>query len=323
MAEAARAGADIRRPGVGGFLRYLPLLVLVFGLAELGAHFFFSRRAPSPEEWAAVRPLVASWWKPESVVVIAPYWAEPLARHGFGDAIMPLRDVARPDATRYAEAIEVSTLGSRSPELAQWKVLREAKQGRFVVRAVVNPSPPVVTYDFTDQVDPAFADARIDHRSGAADCPFHASATAEGGGLGGPPIYPAARFICPGQPAHVSVGVTIIDDEQAHPRRCIWSHPPGDEVELVTRFRNVSLGTMLHGHTGMGWLIERDQAVSRFTIRVTVAGEEVGKVVHQPGDFWKAFEIPLGLAAHRVADVEFRVSAPGGGTHVCFAVDSR
>lgn len=270
-----------------------------------------------------MRPLVASWSKPGDVVVIAPYWAEPLARRSFGDALMPLRDVARPDTTRYAEALEVSTLGSRSPELAGWKVLRETKQDPFVLRAVANPAPSVITYDFTDHVDPAFAEARIEHNAVVADCPYNPTAPVEGGGLGGPPIYPAARFMCPGQPAHVFVGVTIIDDEQAHPRRCIWSHPPGGDVEMVTRFRDVPLGTKLHGHTGMGWLIERDRAVPRFTIRIVVGSDEVGQVVHEPGDFWKSFEIPVGAAARGKAHVEFRVSAPGAGTHVCFAADSR
>jgi hypothetical protein len=45
--------------------------------------------------------------------------------------------------------------------------------------------------------------------------------------------------------------------------------------------------------------------------------------VHQPGEFWKGFELPLGPIAGSTADVEFRVSAERGGTHVCFEADSR
>jgi hypothetical protein len=301
--------------------KYLPLAVPLFGLFELGAQAFFSRRAPSEKDWAEVRPLVASWFSPGGLVVIAPHWAEPMARWKFGDDLMPPRDVARPDASRYPHAIEVSTLGSRSTELAGWKLVRETKKGAFTLRELSNPAPPAVTYDFVDHV--ADAEASVERGGTKTACTFTTSASVEGGGLGGPPIYPAARFVCAGEPVHVFVGVTIIDDEQARPRRCIWSHPSGEGAEMVTRFRNVPLGAVIHGHAGLGWLIERDRGVPPFTIRVVVGGGEVGRVVHEPGDFWKAFQVAVGPAARTTADVEFRVSAPGGGTHVCFEADSR
>jgi hypothetical protein len=303
--------------------RYLPLAVPVFGLAELGAHSFFSGRAPSAGQWSDVRPLVASWFVPGDVVVVAPYWAEPMARWKLGDDLMPTRDVARPDATRYSEAIEVSALGSRSPELAGWRVVREAKKGPFTLRAYSNPAPPAITYDFVDHLGPDSVESTIETPGAKTRCAFTASAPVEGGGLGGPPIYPASRFVCPGEPPHVFVGVTIIDDEQARPRRCVWAHPPGGDGEIVARYRAVPLGAKIHGHAGMGWLIERDRAVPPFTLRIVAGSGEVGRVVHQPGDFWKGFEIDLGTAAHTTADVEFHVSAPSGGTHVCFEADSR
>jgi hypothetical protein len=323
MTEAPAPAHGHTSPQAGGKARYLALLVPVFGLVELGAHFYFARRAPKAEEWTAVRPLVAARYKVGNAVVVAPYWAEPMARLAFGDELMPLRDVARPDVTRYPEAIEVSILGGRAPELEGWKVASEERQGKFVIRTVQNPAPPHITFDFTDHVDPSVAAVRVEKKTGAADCAFNPNAVVESGGLGGAPVYPAARFACTGEGTHVFVGVTIIDDEKFHPRRCIWSHPPGSDAELVTRFREVPLGAKIHGHAGAGWLIERDRAVPAFTIKVMVAGQEVGHVVHEPGDAWKSFEIPLGASAPRTADVEFRVSAPGGGTHVCFEADSR
>jgi hypothetical protein len=303
--------------------KYLALLVPMFGIVELGAHVYFSRRAPTDKEWADVRPLVASWYKPADVVVVAPYWAEPMARWKFGDDLMPLRDVARPDATRYPEAIEVSAMGSRSPELDGWRVVRETKQGKFTVRALANPAPPSVTYVFGDHVSPDAMEANLEKGGATAPCAFTATATVEGGGLGGPPIYPASRFACAGESSYVFVGLTVIDDEQAHPRRCIWAHPPGGDGEIVARFRGVPLGTKIHGHAGAGWLIERNRSVPPFTIRVVAGTSEVGRFVHEPGDGWKGFELPLGPLAGSTSDVEFRVSAPGGGTHVCFEADSR
>jgi hypothetical protein len=302
--------------------KYVPFAVPLLGLAELGAYVFFSRRAPNEKDWADVRPLVASWYTPGDVVVVAPYWAEPMARWKFGDELMPVRDVARPDPSGYAQAIEVSTLGQAAPELAGWKVLKETKHGSFRLRALANPAPPAITYVFGDHVGPETMEASTEKAGGRTPCAFNANATIEGGGLGGPPIYPAARFVCPGEPAHVFVGVTIIDDEKARPRRCIWASAPTGDGETVARFRNVPLGTKIHGHAGMGWLIERDRAVPPYMIRVVVGSTEVGKVVHAPGDWWKAFELPLGGAAGTTADVEFRVSSQGG-THACFEADSR
>jgi hypothetical protein len=323
MTDAAAPAQEARSQRRVGKARYFALFVPVFALAELGAHFYFARRAPTTEEWTALRPLVASWYKAGAAVVVAPYWAEPMARLAFGDELMPVRDVARPDVTRYAETVEVSILGSRAPELEGWKMVREERKGRFTVRAMQNPAPSDITFDFTDHIEPSAAAVRVDKKTGTVDCAFNPNAAMESGGLGGPPVYPSARFACPGEATHVFVGVTIIDDEQSHPRRCVWSHPPGNHDELVTRFREVPLGTKIHGHAGAGWLIERDRAVPPFLIKVTVSGAEVGRVVHEPGDGWKPFEIALGGASRQTADVEFRVSAPLGGTHVCFEADSR
>jgi hypothetical protein len=311
---------------LGTFARRLKdaaLLVPALGLLELGAHVFFSRRAPTKGQWDDIRPLVASWYEPGEVVVIAPYWAEPMARWSFGDSLMPTREVARGDITGYVRAIEVATLGSRSPELAGWNLLREDKHGPFTVREVSNPASPRVTYDFVDHIDAHSADVRIDAGATSIACSFITNAAVESGGLGAPPTYPATRFSCPGQPTHVFVGVTVIEDGAFRPRRCIWSHPPAGEAEIVTRFRDVHLGSRVHGHAGMGWVVERFGLQSPFTIRVMVGGVEVGRMVHQSGEYWKEFDIPMGAWAGRTTDVAFHVSAPPGGAHVCYEADSR
>jgi hypothetical protein len=298
------------------------LLVPAAGLLELGAHLFFSHRAPTKHQWDDVRSLVAAWYQPGEVVVVAPYWAEPMARWSFGDALMPTRDVARGDATGYVQAIEVATLGSRAPELAGWRVLREEKHGPFTIREVSNPTSSEVTYNFVDHVDPASAEVDIVVGNGSTPCPFSSTAQVESGGLGAPPTFPASRFICPAQPSQVFVGVTIVEDEAFRPRRCVWSRPPGGG-EIVTRFHDVPLGTKLHGHSGMGSVSERDGSKPTFTLRVVVGGDELAQVVHRFGDYWKPFEITLGVWAGRRADVEFHVSAAPGDAHVCYEADSR
>jgi hypothetical protein len=301
---------------------WLPLAVPLLALAELSGHFFFAHRAPTPEQWAAVKPAVAAAYKPRVPVVVAPHWAEPLARWKLGDQFMPLREVARPDVTRYQEAIELSAMGARSPELEGWPVRSETKVGPIVIRTAVNPAPPTVTYDFTDHVDPQSAEVRIERGTSSVACSFTDSAPLESGGLFGPPTYPSSRFRCPGEPNHVFVGVTVIEDQDVRPRRCIWSHPPSGG-DMVTRFRSVSLGNVIRGHVGVSWIHERDRTGPTYTIRVVIDGHDVGAATHADGDGWKPFEIPLGAASHTTADVEFQASAAGAGNHICFEADSR
>lgn len=303
---------------------YFALLVPIFGLAELGAHFYFAQRAPTKEEWAAVRPLVQTEKKATVPIVIAPYWVEPMARLAFGDELMPIRDVARPDTTRFPEVLEVSILGKSSLELQGWKTTNEVRQGKFTLRTKRNPVPVALTYDFVDHVDPATAQVRLEKHGVSAECGWNPNSVVESGGLGGPPVYPAQRFACPGEASWIFVGVTIIEDKETHPRRCIWSHPPGADSEMITRFRDVPLGTTIHGHIGAGYFIERAGGGQPFTVRMLVGGEEIGKVAHLPGEYWKGFEFTLPAQVSRSnADVEFRVNAPGAGTHVCFEADSR
>ncbi|HEV8248154.1 MAG TPA: hypothetical protein VGP93_20405, partial [Polyangiaceae bacterium] len=114
-----------------GKARYLWLLVPALGLVELGAHLYFSRRAPTLEEWQALRPALERFKKNDELVVIAPEWSEPLARRAFGDALMPIAMLARPDVGGYAQAIEVSSLGGRSDEVAAWRELARAQAGSF------------------------------------------------------------------------------------------------------------------------------------------------------------------------------------------------
>jgi len=300
-------------------IAWLALAVPLLAVCELVAHFWFAHRAPTPAQWEAAAPAVLAARGPGAVVVVAPYWAEPMARWKLGDKLMPLRDVARPDVTRYREAIEVSAMGARAGELLGWPVRSETAVGPLAIRTRVNPKPVTVTFDFTDHVDPQSADVRIERGPSGSACAYTDSASVESGGLGGSPTYPAARFRCGSEPSYVFVGVTIIEDQDYRPRRCIWSHPPSGG-EIVTRFPSVPLGSVMRGHAGMGWLHERDRTGAPFTIRVLVGGSEAGSTKHTDGEGWKAFEIPLGGAAHTTADVEFRVA---GGNHVCFEADSR
>lgn len=304
-------------------LAHLAWLVPLLGLVEAGAHRWFSQRAPTPDEWQALRPAISELRRPGDVVVVAPQWAEPLARWKLGDALMPLADVARPDETRYARAIEISTLGARAPSLGGFRLASEARHGKFDVRVLENPAPPVISFDFTSAIDPAHLTVETRRAGKVAPCNFTDHAPVESGGLGGPPTYPSSRFRCEGEPTHIFAGVTIIDDERELPRRCIWAHPPSGG-ELVLRFAKVPLGRVIRGHTGMGWLIEREKIGAPIRVHVLVDGEEIGRAERVDGDGWKLFELPLGAHASTVADVEWRVETSNADRrHLCFEADSR
>ena len=315
MGACQGAGARVK------LLRYALLAVPLLGLAELAAQLWLSRRPPAFDDWFTITSAVREMKQDGDLVVIAPAWADPAARRALGDELMPLRDVARPDVTRYAHALEVSILGEHSDEVRRFGEISRREVGRFLLRRLENPAPVRVLYDFADHLRPPFADARSTEADLA--CTWNPRAQIAAGGLGGHPTFPAERFECPGG-VFFNVGVTVIADEEFRPRRCIWSHPFATG-ELITRFHKVPLGEVLRGHGGLYWIIERERRGAPVTLTVRVDGDTIGSYVHRDGDGWTLFEMPLGAHAGAAeAEVEFAVSSPSyRDRHFCFEADTR
>ncbi len=296
------------------------LLVPVIGLTELGLHLFFSSRPPTPEEWQKARGAVVALRRHDELIVVAPHWAEPNARYAFGDSLMPLADVARPDESAKARAIEVSIVGASAPELRGWKLVEEHRSGKLRLRVLENPTPARVRYDFVDRVaDASVVDARDD---GETPCAWNPAARRSAGGLHGDPAFPSMRHECPGPEWHF-VGVTVVEDEQWRGRRCVWAAPPSGAV-LTIRYRGVPLGGVIRGYATLPWWIERERRGTPVEMVVVVDGEQVGSYVHSDGDGWKRFEIPLGAHTGTTGDVEFRVtSRRPHNRQLCFQADTR
>jgi hypothetical protein len=296
------------------------LLVPVLGLTELGAHAYFSSRPPSPEEWTAARPAVANLRHHDELIVITPHWAEPNARAAFGDVLMPLADVARPDESAYPRALEVSIIGSTAPELRGWKLVEERRAGKLRLRVLENPAPAHPRFDFLDAVpNAAVADVR---RDGESPCSFTTTARRSAGGLHGDPAFPSARHMCGGGEAHF-VGVTVVEDSEWRGRRCIWAEPTNG-AELAIRYHDVPLGSVVRGYATLPWWVERELRGTPVEMRILVNGEEAGAYVHRDGDGWKRFEVPLGVHAGTRADVEFRISSRRShDRQFCFQADTR
>jgi len=302
--------------------RRLWLVIPAVGLLELGAHQYFATRAPGVEEWEALREPVTRLRQSDELVVVAPRWAEPLARRALGDQTMPLSDVARPDDSGRARAIEVSILGERAPELSTWRTVSEERRGRFSLRVLENPSPEKVLYDFVDHVSPEHVEVSEGAPGMPRPCLWRDNAPVSNGALGGNPTFPKRRFSC-SSGDWFFVGVTVIDDNQEYrARRCIWSHPtPSGPLRI--RYKSVPLGSTIRGYGGMPWLIFRDGAGEPVELEVRVDGQSIGTASLRDRDGWSGFSFPTGRPG-TTADVEFEVRSSNiKDRHFCFSADTR
>jgi hypothetical protein len=297
------------------------LCVPVAGLAELGGHFYFSTRAPRVDDWVRSKPSLEAIRRPGDLVVIAPDWAEPNARLAFGDALMPITDVARPDESSYTRAVEVDIIGATAPELRGWKLVDERRQGKFRYRILENPSPAKVLYDFVARVAEATV-GDVGAAGAVSLCRWNPVAVRSAGGLHGDPAFPSERHECAGGAGRF-VGVTVIEDERWRPRRCLWALPP-NQATLTIRYSAVPVGAQIRGYAALPQWIEREKHGAPVELDVIVAGDVVGKYVHRDGDGWKPFSFSTGARAGSPADVEFRVtSSRPRDRQFCFQADTR
>jgi hypothetical protein len=302
--------------------RYLFLALPALGGIELLAHWDFAGRAPRSEEWQALRPALERSKEPRDLVVIAPGWAEPMARQAFGDVLMPLGDVARADVSGYSRAILVSALGERSQELSGWRLLSERTEGRFALRVLQNPKPARVRYSFVESLGPEASRVSVVLGTEEESCSWTTLAPLSTGGLGGEPTFPRERFRCSGGPEYF-VGVTVIDDENYRPRRCIWAHPPVRGA-LHIRYFGVPLGRSLHGYVGLPYLITRDGAGTTVELRVNVGDRPIGKIAHSDERGWESFDLSVGGDAQGSSDVEFQITSQNPHARsFCFYADMR
>jgi hypothetical protein len=333
LARARRAEEAVsprRRRALLGTVLALPLL----GLVELALHLWFAARPPAFDDWGALAAPVAELRQDGELCVVAPPWAEPLARAALGDAVFPLRDVARSDSAPYRAAIEISILGARAADVTSWRETARREHGKFLLRRLENPAPTPVRFDFTDHVRPpqvsvrqVTPDADPEAPPRAVDCAFEERATVLAGGLGGHPTFAPQRFVCSRKNPFFNVGTTVVAAGEGFlPRRCIWAPPPpAGRGELRIRFSGVPLGQVIQGHSGMYWILERMRAGAEVTLVARVDGEEVGRITHLDGQGWAPFSFPLGAhAGAERAEVELAVSSPDpNARHFCFEADTR
>jgi hypothetical protein len=304
-----------------GRARFLWLLLPIAGLAELFAFVHDAQSAPRLSEWQALRGEVAALKRPADLVLVAPEWADPLARAAFGDALLPISDLARPDVSAYPRAIEVDELNATADEVKSWSVREERRVGRFRIRVRQNPAPAKVLFSFLNEARPPVLSVTDVAQDGARPCAFTTHATSSAGGLHGHLAFPRERFNCGGE--EFFVGVTILDDQAYRPRRCLWAHPHGRD-SLRLSFANVPIGREIYGFAGLSYFLFRDGAHGPTRLTARVKGEQVGQYVHRDEWGWHGFRFDTTRFAGQSADVELEVKSDDpSDRQFCFYADTR
>ncbi|HYQ46294.1 MAG TPA: hypothetical protein VER11_30200 [Polyangiaceae bacterium] len=306
-----------------GHARYLWLAIPLLGLLELGANVFFSRRFPQVDEWRAVASEVRSLKRESDLIVIAPEWAEPLARNALTDTLMPIADVARPDEAGYPRAIEVAALGNENPLLATWPVVAERRSGKFTLRTRTNPGFKPPRFVLTDQALPrqlAVSQRAVD--GAATPCRFGTRPPSSSSGLLSRPAFPRQRFAC-GPSEGNFVGPTIIEDQHDRPRRCLWANPAPGET-LVLNFDQVPLEDQLYGYIGFPYFRFRDHGWPKVSVSFAVDGVPIGTHGHLPESGWQPFQ--LSTTQFRGSTHEVRLEIFGADSReleLCFYAATR
>lgn len=291
-------------------------LVPLLGLVELGLHQYFATRAPGFEAYAALAPELKKRKRPGMPVVVAPSWSEPLVRQAAPDAF-PIAELTRPDNSAFSRFLEVSLLGSSASELAGFPVLETTKLGPFTLKVHENPRPQPVVFDFVSAVASGEVEVFNDVGAQRSQCKLIERARPSTGGLHGPVTRPGKRYECSGGRV---VGVTLIEDREYRPHRCILVEPV-ERGDVVLRFSSVPESRRLIGFAGYSAFRARGVSGISVDLSVSEAERQLGQHRAAGAAGWSRFELsrtaPFGTVE---VLVERLASAP---EDFCFALEAR
>jgi hypothetical protein len=299
--------------------RYAFLAIPAVAVLELFAHACqVSRRIPDAD-WEHARQAVEAGAHPEDLVVFAPFWADPLGREHFKDALATVDREARVDDTRFPRAFEVSIRGARRGELREWKEESAERFGAVTVRTLVNPSPAKILDDLVAATRPDRAKVTVSDGARETDCGW-AQGPPETGGIGFGPGIPPERFVCS---RGGFVAVSVLQATDYRPHRCIYVPPLGGSNVIRIRFSGVTFGQTIHGHHAISW----DQA--RFdsppvTLVFRTDERILARLVDRDTDGWKSFAVDTrdfeGQKMDLIAEVS---SSTNAHRQYCFEADTR
>jgi len=301
---------------------WLVFVVIALAVGESAAHFVVKNRAPSLQDWQRLKSKVASLYRPGDLVAVAPAWGDPLARQALGDTTMPLAMVARSEIGDFPRAIQIDFLGQKRKDLVTWPEIHQESFGPFTLLVQNNPHFEPARYQFIDHIEDKSMTVSVLRSGNEQACAFSESAPMSAGGLGGDPTSPRLQFSCPGGAFHW-VGVTIIDDDEYQPRRCIWA-PPNPAGPIILKFHQVHLGRKMVGHAGAPWLMVRDGVGPAVSITGATSQGQLGSTRVKDTDGWVRFEWNTQPFENSVADVQLTiVGTPSHDQRFCFTLESR
>jgi hypothetical protein len=273
-------------------------------LGELGLHAYFANRAPSFEDYSALAPRLLELKPPGVPVLASPAWAEPLLRQAAPEAF-PLAELARPDDRGFARYLEVSLGGSwpfgAEPELSRLPVESEHEVGPFRLRLLKNSDVESTRHDFTSALERGEVEVATDVAGELTPCPSVEARRARTGGLHGAVARPRRYHACTGERA---VAVTVIEDQNYRPRRCILIEAPSrGSVELV--FRGVPPSAKLVGFAGFSYFLDRDAPGAQVELSLAEGGQPLGAQRVEAARGWQRFEVQRPAAG---GDVTLRAS---------------
>jgi len=305
------------RGGATWFSLLIPLIPLV-AVVELGLHVKQTTTDVVPQtDWVQARDAIKADVRPDDLVTFAPFWTDPLGRRTFGDGLASMKREGRSDVTRFARAFEVSIRGAHDDALASWKKISERQTGGVTVTLLANPAPVQVIDDLLDFIPDRLAVSRID-AAGESPCAFQHGVSAGGStvvpqGL----LTPADRFVCTGGHA----GIAVLHGADHHAHLCLFATPL-QGAKLRLRFKDVTFGPELVGHSGVQWMAERNPTPERISVTFHAFDHLLGTHAHKVGAGWTAFDIPTaeldGKKGDLVADI-----APSGQRQFCFEATTR
>ncbi len=292
----------------------------VVGVVELVLHVKQTSTVASDAEWEAAKNAIAGEVGPDDLVIFAPFWADPIGREHFGDALAGVRREARPDETRYARAFEVAIRGAHRDELRGWKKASERSVGPFTIGVYENPSFVKPKIDLVELVTPDRAVVtRVDQNGAESPCTYQRG-QGQPGGLSVPqgPATPGDKFVCTGGGW---VGLAVLHAMDHHPHMCIFVTPPGANGVVRVTFRGITFADAIHGHSGVQWVDDRNVSGSLTSLAFSAFGRPIGQNPHRTGTGWTGFEFPTQDLAGKKGDLVAEIA--GAQQHYCFEADVR
>jgi hypothetical protein len=290
------------------------------GLLELGAHVAQTHEVTPERDWQAARAYVAAQIRPPDLIAFAPRWVDPVGREMFGASLATIEREARADESRFPRALEVSIRGAHVPALAEWHRTAQARFGSVTVFTLDNPAPTRVIDDLVSMVDPPHLRVSVVEGDREQACPY-VRAVPQTGELGFGTAVPADRFACPNSSF---VGVSIVEDMEYYPRRCIDAPPQAGNSLLRLRYGDVHFGRKLVGHHALYIEAELRSLDLREGISFRAGDTPIGTATHRDGQGWTPFEFDTGALAGTEGELTVDIGAPAGERRMyCFEATTR